>query len=357
MSQLTNDSVMSCVAGVKDPEIGRPLGELRMIKEVSIGDDHSVSIRIELPTPAYPGRERIVAAIQTAMASVADTNGVNVDFSWNVKVKDSGGNIGLKVKNVIAVGSGKGGVGKSTVAACLAYGLHSMGAKVGLMDADVYGPSIPHMMKAAGQPAAQEHENSDGGKFVRMAPIDAGGIKLMSMGFFVEKGKAVVWRGPMLHKALTQFLKDTEWGELDYLFIDLPPGTGDVSLTLAQLIGLAGAVIVCTPQQVALLDAEKAVDMYKTVKVPILGVVENMTGEIFGRGGAKRMAETHGIPFLGEIPMEAEIRVKTDEGNIASLFDEDNPARPHLLNMCEQTAMQIAKQLLETPKMPTLELL
>ncbi|MCL4113933.1 UNVERIFIED_CONTAM: hypothetical protein GTU68_036228 [Idotea baltica] len=328
-----------------------------MIKEVSIGDDNAVSVRIELPTPAYPNRDKLAEAIKSAAGQLPDAKCVDVEFSWNVKGKESGGNIGLKVKNVIAVGSGKGGVGKSTVAACLAFGLHSMGAKVGLMDADVYGPSIPHMLKASGQPAANEHENADGGKFVRMTPIEADGIKLMSMGFFVEKGKAVVWRGPMLHKALTQFLKDTEWGELDYLIIDLPPGTGDVSLTLAQLVGLAGAVIVCSPQQVALLDAEKAVDMYKTVKVPLLGVVENMTGDIFGQGGAKQMAETHGVPFLGEIPMEAAIRMKTDEGSIGDLFAEDNPARPHLVNMCQQTAMQIAKQLLETPKMPTLELL
>ena len=356
MSQLTNDAVMSCIADVTDPEIGRKLGELRMIKEVSIADG-CVSVRIELPTPAYPSRDKLAEAIKSAASQLPDAKSVDVEFSWNVKGKESGGNIGLKVKNVIAVGSGKGGVGKSTVAACLAFGLHSMGAKVGLMDADVYGPSIPHMLKASGQPAANEHEGPEGNKFVRMTPIEADGIKLMSMGFFVENGKAVVWRGPMLHKALTQFLKDTDWGELDYLIIDLPPGTGDVSLTLAQLVGLAGAVIVCTPQQVALLDAEKAVDMYKTVKVPLLGVVENMTGDIFGQGGAKQLAETHGVPFLGEIPMEAAIRMKTDEGSIASLFEEDNPARPHLVNMCEQTAMQIAKQLLETPKMPTLELL
>lgn len=357
MSQLTNDAVMSCVSGVNDPEFGRTLGSLRMIKEVSIADK-TVAVKIELPTPAYPNRDGLTSAIEDAVKSgIAEAESVTVEYSWNVKGKESGGNIGLKIKNVIAVGSGKGGVGKSTVAACLAYGLHSMGAQVGLMDADVYGPSIPHMLKASGQPAATEHENADGGKFVRMAPIEADGIKLMSMGFFVEKGKAVVWRGPMLHKALTQFLKDTEWGELDYLIIDLPPGTGDVSLTLAQLVGLAGAVIVCSPQQVALIDAEKAVDMYKTVKVPILGVVENMTGDIFGKGGAAAMATTHGVPFLGEIPMEAAIRVKTDEGSIASLFTDDNPARPHLMNMCQNTAMEIAKQLLESPQMPTLELL
>ena len=155
------------------------------------------------------------------------------------------------------------------------------------MDADVYGPSIPHMLGASGQPAATEQQGGDGQKLMRMEPIDVDGMKLMSMGFFIEQGQSVVWRGPMLHKALTQFLQDSNWGELDYLIIDLPPGTGDVSLTLSQQVGLAGAVIVCTPQQVALLDAIKAVDMYQKVNVPVLGVVENMTGDIFGRGRSK----------------------------------------------------------------------
>ena len=161
----------------------------------------------------------------------------------------------------------------------------------------------------------------------------------------------------MLHKLLTQFLQDTDWGELDYLIIDLPPGTGDVSLTLSQLLGLAGAVIVCTPQQVALLDAIKAISMFKQVKIPVLGIVENMSGEIFGRGGAKKKAEELGVPFLGEVPSVADIRIKGDEGRISTLVDDDNPSRPHLLHVCEQTAIQIAKQLLESPDLPSLEIL
>jgi ATP-binding protein involved in chromosome partitioning len=177
------------------------------------------------------------------------------------------------------------------------------------------------------------------------------------VAYFVKPDQAVIWRGPLLHRAITQFLKDTDWGELDYLIIDLPPGTGDVSLTLSQLLGLAGAIVVCTPQQVALLDAVKAVSMYRQVKIPVLGMVENMTGEIFGRGGAQQKAAELGIPFLGEIPIEAGIRIRGDEGRIASLFAEDNPSRGPLLHVCEQTAMQIAKSLLETPRMPTLEIL
>lgn len=349
--------VQECVRQVTDPEIGRSLGELNMVGDVQT-DEGRMRLTIDLPTPAYPDRDRITTAVNAAVREqLPDAGEVDVAFISTVRGVDSGGSIGLKVKNVIAVGSGKGGVGKSTVAACLAYGLKSFGATVGLMDADVYGPSIPHMLNVSGQPAAKEVQGADGQTAMRMEPHDVDGIKVISMGFFVEPNKAVVWRGPMLHKALTQFLKDTDWGELDYLIIDLPPGTGDVSLTLAQLIGLAGAVVVCTPQQVALLDAVKAIDMYQTVKVPVLGMVENMSGEVFGRGGAKAKAEELGVPFLGEVPIEAAIRIKGDEGRIGELFDEDNPARPALLGLCEQTAMQIARKLLETPRLPTLEIL
>jgi ATP-binding protein involved in chromosome partitioning len=177
------------------------------------------------------------------------------------------------------------------------------------------------------------------------------------MGFVVKPETAMIWRGPMVHKYLTLFLTQIAWGALDYLVIDLPPGTGDVALTLSQSVGLAGAVVVCTPQQVALLDAVKAISMYRQVKIPILGMVENMSGEIFGRGGTRQKAAELGVPFLGEVPIEADIRIKGDAGKTAALFDEQSPARPHLLHVCEQTAIQVAKQLLETPTMPTLEIL
>ena len=190
-----------------------------------------------------------------------------------------------------------------------------------------------------------------------MFPVESHGLKVMSIGYFIKPDQAVIWRGPLLHRAITQFLKDTEWGELDYLIIDLPPGTGDVSLTLSQLLGLAGAIVVCTPQQVALLDAVKAIAMYRQVNIPILGIVENMTGDIFGRGGAQQKAGELGIPFLGEIPIEAQIRIRGDDGRVASLFEDDNPAKPHLLNVCQQAAMQVARSLLSAPRMPTLEIL
>jgi len=228
---------------------------------------------------------------------------------------------------------------------------------VGLMDADVYGPSIPHLVGAHGQPAIKTVQNPDGRSIERMEPIDADGIPVMSMGFMVPADQAVIWRGPMLHKALTQFLSQTDWGELDYLVIDMPPGTGDVAITLSQSVGLAGAVVVCTPQQVALLDAVKAINMYNTVKIPILGMVENMSGEIFGRGGTRAKAEEIGVPFLGEVPSDATIRIRGDEGKISALFAEENPARAPLLHVCQRTAIEIARQVAESSPMPSLEIL
>ena len=242
------------------------------------------------------------------------------------------------IKNVIAVGSGKGGVGKSTMAAAIAYGLQAYGSTVGLMDADVYGPSIPHLVGATGRPMARGE---------RIQPIEADGLKLMSMGFLLEPDRAVIMRGPMLHGIMQQFLHQVDWGPLDYLVIDLPPGTGDVPLTLAQTLPLTGAVVVCTPQEVALLDATRAVTMFRQLKVPVLGMIENMSffdvlaylkerggpraqelideqgffdtpGDervyLFGRGGARRKAEQLGVPFLGEVPLNIIVRERGDDG-------------------------------------------
>lgn len=342
---------------LREPQIGRTLGELDMLRAARVGENGAVTVQVELPTPAYPDREQLTLLITSALAEIEGVERVDVEFTAVVKGKNTGGSIGLSVKNVIAVGSGKGGVGKSTVASSLAFGLQSLGCRVGLMDADVYGPSVPHLVGGGGTPMAVAHTLPSGEKIERIIPVEVAGLKVMSIGYLVPPEKAVIWRGPLLHRAITQMLRDTEWGDLDYLIIDLPPGTGDVSLTLSQMLGLAGAIVVCTPQQVALLDAVKAVAMYREVKIPVLGMVENMSGEVFGRGGAQRKAEELGIPFLGEIPMNADIRVRGDEGRMASLFADDNPARPYLYNICEQAAMQIAKSLLQTPRMPTLEVL
>ena len=354
---LTESQVLQRIQGLKDPEIGRSFSDLDMLRGVQISGN-SITVKIELPTPAYPNKDRISDAIRAAvLQGVSETLYVDTEFSAVVKGTMSGGAIGLRAKNVIAVGSGKGGVGKSTVAASLAFGLKSLGCQVGLMDADVYGPSIPHMIGSIDRPAAMKVTTETGEEIERIQPVSIDGLKVISMGYFLKPDQAVIWRGPLLHRAITQFLKDTDWGELDYLIIDLPPGTGDVSLTLSQLLGLAGAVVVCTPQQVALLDAIKAISMFNQVKIPLLGIVENMSGEIFGRGGAKAKAEELKVPFLGELPIESGIRIRGDAGRIASLFSEDNPSRKPLLHICEQVAIQIAKQLLVAPKMPTLEIL
>jgi len=355
---VTESQILDKLRTVLDPEIGRSLSDLEMIRSVNVGPNQSITVTLDLPTPAYPERQRLTDAVKSTISqSLPEAGAVEVAYTSNVRGLMSGGTIGLRAKNVIAVGSGKGGVGKSTIAASLAYGLQSLGCRVGLMDADVYGPSIPHMVGAHGRPAAVKHKTSTGEEFERIEPVIANGLRVISMGYFVQPDQAVIWRGPLLHRAITQFLKDTDWGELDYLIIDLPPGTGDVSLTLSQTIGLAGAIVVCTPQQVALLDAMKAISMFRQVKIPILGLVENMSGDIFGRGGARKKAEEMGIPFLGELPIDAGIRIRGDDGQIASLFSEENPSRAALLGICEQAAMQIARQVLAAPRMPTLEIL
>ena len=353
------DDLRPVLGGIVDPVFEQPLRQLKLLK-TALADGDAATVQIELPTAAYPDaarqtlRDRVTAAVQAAQPQVQT---VTVNFTTAVRGRNAGGRVGLKVKNVLAVGSGKGGVGKSTIAAALAYGLKELGASVGLLDADVYGPSIPHMLGAGGPPGVIERDTPDGQVVQRMVPHLRDGIQLMSMGFLVKEEQAVIWRGPMLHKALQQFLQQTEWDDLDYLVIDLPPGTGDVSLTLSQLLGLSGAVVVCTPQKVARLDAVKAIAMYKQLNIPLLGVVENMTGEVFGRGGAQDMATQQGVPFLGEVPIEAAIRIKGDEGKISELFAADSPAREALMNVTRHVALQVAREVVQGGGAPTLEVL
>ena len=353
---MTDAEIRTKLGTLSDPELGISFERLGLIKSVQTTAE-AIKVEVQLPTPAYPGRERIGDLIGAALSSSAGGRKIDVTYSWQVLGRETGGKIGLRIKNVIAVGSGKGGVGKSTTAASLAYGLKHFGAKVGLLDADVYGPSIPLLTGAKGTPIVREVELPNGQKIQRLEPIDADGMKVLSIGFLIRENQAVIWRGPMLHKLLTQFLQETDWGELDYLIIDLPPGTGDVSLTLSQLLGLAGAVVVCTPQKVALLDAVKAISMFDQVKIPVLGIVENMSGDIFGRGGAKAKAEELGLPCLGEIPIDATIRVRGDDGQIGSLFVDDNAVKPHFLNMTQNVAMQIVRRVLLDAPLPSLEIL
>ncbi len=381
-SSLTEQDVLSALKGVKDPDLNRDLVDLGMIKDVRLGDG-TIALTVNLTTPACPLKAKIEHDVRQALgARLGNDWAVTVTMSAEVRgkgISEKGDIPG--VKNVIAVGSGKGGVGKSTMAAAIAYGLQAYGSSVGLMDADVYGPSIPHLVGASGRPMALGE---------RIQPIEAAGLRLMSMGFLLEPERAVIMRGPMLHGIMQQFLHQVEWGQLDYLVIDLPPGTGDVPLTLAQSLPLTGAVVVCTPQEVALLDATRAISMFRQLKVPILGMIENMSffdvqgylqerggpkarhllesqslfespgderAYLFGRGGARLRAEQLGVPFLGEVPLNINIRERGDEGKLKDSLAPGSAARPYLLGVVEQLAAQISIQNIKTPKMPKLEIL
>jgi ATP-binding protein involved in chromosome partitioning len=306
-----------------DPETGTPVTQTGQLRDVRVADG-AVSLTLALTTHSAILCDHTAAGLARLLRErLPAARDVAVDLAVLERPAQPIGQIGLAAKSVVAVGSGKGGVGKSTIAASLALGLARAGSRVGLMDADVYGPSIPHLLGVGGRPQVVDN---------RIQPIDAVGIKVISMGFLVPPGEAVVWRGPMLHGAITQFLRDTAWGELDYMIIDLPPGTGDIALTLSQLLPLSGSVVVCTPQDVALLDAVKAVAMFRKVNIPILGMVENMSGfvcpdcgkryDIFGSGGAEARAAELGIGFLGALPINITIRVTGDEGRTATLFDD-----------------------------------
>jgi len=323
---ITRDQVLGALRRVQDPELHKDLVTLNMIRHVEL-DGSAVRVGIELTTPACPLKETIQRDVERELKGLDGVRDVRIDWSARVRATPKLAAHLPGVKNTVAVGAGKGGVGKSTIAVLAAVGLAREGAAVGLMDADVYGPSIPKML---GIEEEKPRVRDD-----KILPITAHGIQVMSMGFMVEPEKAVIWRGPMIHGVIKQFLEQVDWGELDYLIIDLPPGTGDVPLTLSQSIPMTGAVVVCTPQDVALLDAIKALRMYQQLNVPILGIVENMsyfrapdTGreyDLFGRGGAKKAAQRLGVPFLGEIPINMNIRVSGDTGNPAGNFDAADP--------------------------------
>lgn len=350
-------AVQAAVAEFRDPETGRSITEMDQVREVRV-DGNRASLTLALTTHSAPIWEETRAELAQLLRSrFPQLAHVDIKLAVHERPAMKLGEIGLTAKSVIAVGSGKGGVGKSTIAASLALGFARAGAKVGLMDADVYGPSIPHLLGVGGRP-----EVADG----RIQPIVAAGVKVMSMGFLVPPGEAVVWRGPMLHGAITQFLRDTAWGDLDYLVIDMPPGTGDIALTLSQLLPLTGAVVVCTPQDVALLDATKAIAMFRKVNIPVLGMVENMSGflcpdcgkryDIFGSGGAKTKAQELGIPFLGEVPIQIQIRVHGDQGKTAANFD-DAASAPYLQAICQKLVKNLADSHRAAPPLPTLSVL
>ncbi len=347
---ITKEKVLDALSNVQEPDLGKDLVTLNMVKDIEI-DGNAVSFTVVLTTPACPLKDIIRSACENAIRILVSKDAIpTVNFTANVNSNRKDNKTFLpNVKNIITVGSGKGGVGKSTVAVNLALALAKDGAKVGLMDADIYGPSVPIMLGIRGERPMMKDVNGKG----MILPIEVMGIKAMSIGLLIDERQAVVWRGPMASSALKQFVTDVLWEELDYLIIDLPPGTGDIHLTLVQTIPVTGAVIVTTPQEVALADAKKAVMMFDgpQIKVPILGVVENMSYfippdlpekkyYIFGKNGGKRLADMFEIPFLGELPITMSIREGGDEGKPALIYGDEIS-----LNAIEEVAQQIARNI------------
>ncbi len=351
------EQIQAALAQFNDPESGRSLTEMDQIQDVKL-DGNQLTVKVGMTTFSAPLWETIRQEWTGQLKQqFGDLSDVQIEFVKHERPPTPLGQLGVTAKAVIAVGSGKGGVGKSTVAVSLAYGLKKAGCAVGLMDADVYGPSVPHLIGISQRP---EVENN------RITPIDAAGMKVMSMGFMVPPGEAVVWRGPMLHHAMTNFLRDTVWGPLDYLIIDMPPGTGDVALSLSQLLPLTGAVVVCTPQDVALLDAVKAIAMFGKVNIPVLGMVENMSYflcpgcdkryDIFGSGGAQRKSQELDVPFLGEVPINIDIRKRGDAGTTAGNFDDEQCA-PYFQTICQNLVSGLTQNRRQDPPLPSLSVL
>lgn len=317
---VTEDHVLTALSEVHDPDLHKNIVSLGFVKKLKI-DGGRVSFNVELTTPACPVKDELKAQCIEKVKAIPGVTEVNVEMTANVRATaphahPGGQRISLpSVRNVIAIASGKGGVGKSTVTINLAMALAATGAKVGVLDADIYGPSIPLMMGTKERPATHGE---------KVIPVERHGVKMMSMGFLVPEDQAVIWRGPMVHGALVQFMNQVEWGELDYLLIDMPPGTGDAQLTISQTAPLSGAVIVTTPQEVSLLDARRGLRMFQNVKVPILGVIENMSGfvcshcnemtHIFRKGGGTKIAAEMSVPLLGQIPIDPRLAEGGDTG-------------------------------------------
>lgn len=348
---ITKEAVIAALSQVQEPDLGKDLVTLNMVKDIAI-DGKNVSFTVVLTTPACPLKDLIEKACINAVRLLVDKEAVvNVHLTANVTNNRKDNKSTLPgVKNIIMVASGKGGVGKSTVAVNLAIGLAQEGASVGLLDADIYGPSIPIMLGIRDERPKMTEVNGKG----MIVPIERYGIKAMSIGLLVDEKQAVIWRGPMASSALKQFISDVYWEELDYLVIDLPPGTGDVHLTMVQTVPVTGVVIVSTPQAVAAADARKAIMMFKQpqINVPILGIVENMAYftpqelpghryHIFGQGGARKMAEQFDLPFLGEIPIVQSIREGGDRG-VPAVIDDAHAAKEAFVQLAQRVAQNIA---------------
>jgi ATP-binding protein involved in chromosome partitioning len=360
MLPLTEQNILQSLRVVRDPDLHRDIVTLGFVKNLTIsGND--VAFDLVLTTPSCPVRDQFVLECEKAIrATIEGVKNVEVRLSSNVTThthaqKDA---ILPGVKNTIAVASGKGGVGKSTVAVNLAVSLAMDGAKVGLVDADIYGPSIPTMFGINERPKVSQN---------KLYPLEKYGVKVMSIGFLVDPMQAVIWRGPMASGAVKQFMGDVEWGELDYLVFDLPPGTGDIQLTIVQTIPLTGAVIVTTPQDVALADARKGLVMFNKVNVPVLGIVENMSyyicshcgqrENIFDNGGGKKTATELNVPFLGEIPIDTKIRVGGDAGHPVVHAEPTSPRSEIIRGIARQLAAQVSIRNVDGIQTPKLEIL
>lgn len=342
MSDLTNQ-VMTALSTVIEPELHRDIVSLNMVRDLSIAGD-TAKFTIVLTTPACPLKNVFLERANTAV--VGKVPGINkLEIKWDAQVptdKRIHGVLNVPMRSIIAISSGKGGVGKSTVASNLAAALAESGASVGLIDADILNPNIPQMMGlSTGRPKVVNN---------KMLPIEAYGIKLMSTGFLTEPDKPMIMRGPMLHSAIRQFFTDVDWGSnLDYMIVDLPPGTGDAPLSLAQSFPLAGVIIVTQPQEVAVADALRSIAMFEQLNVPILGVVENMAGDFFGTGGGETLAQQRNVPFLGRVPLDAEVRKGGDYGRPIVIHMPGSPGGQAFQQLAQTVAARISVVMMQSP--------
>ena len=353
--------IRAALGAVVDPCTGNRIVGSGQLADVSVDGDVA-TLTINLISPGYPLRDALEASVRAALEGQLSQSLSDIQFVWGLNVPHKPARQDLNrlptVRNIIAIAAGKGGVGKSTVSVNTAMALHRMGARVGILDADIYGPSIPQMLGKA------DREAGGAGEGGGIAPAQYRGIPAMSVDFFVEPGRAVIWRGPMIHKLLTQFLEDVRWGELDYLIVDLPPGTGDAQLSLCQLIPLTGAVVVTTPQEVALIDVRKAVNMFDKLEVPVLGVAENMSyyrcpacghhDEIFGVGGGKRLAEEYDTEVLAKIPIDPAVAYGGEAGTPVVETNPDSELAKPFFELAAQAAMRASKRSATGPRRSSL---
>jgi ATP-binding protein involved in chromosome partitioning len=344
---VTEQDVQQCLRQLVDPNLGRDFVSAKAVKKVSV-NDANVTVDVQLGYPARSQHEPLKRLLHDAVAQLPGVSRVTVNLSQ--KTTPHAVQRGVKlvpgVKNIVAVASGKGGVGKSTTAVNLALALAAEGASVGVLDADIYGPSQPMMLGLAGRP-----ESKDG---KTLEPMEAYGVQAMSIGFLIDTDTPMVWRGPMVTQALEQLLKDTNWRDIDFLVVDMPPGTGDIQLTLSQKVPVTGAVIVTTPQDIALIDARKGLKMFEKVGVPIVGIVENMSihicsscghaEHIFGEGGAARMCKDYNVPFLGSLPLDIRIREQADSGRPTVISDPDGPIAQAYKAIARKVAISVAQK-------------